>query len=130
MTDQTKPTKTVLLIEDELPFRQIYRDGLRAGGYNVLEAEDGQAGLEMIRQAAPDLILLDLVLPKLTGYDVLVQLKKDEQLKTIPVIVYSVLAGNDDMDRALKLGANDFTIKGVTPASEVVAKVKKLIGDA
>lgn len=130
MSDQPDDTKTVLLIEDELPFRQIYRDGLRVSGYQVIEADDGKMGLQMIRQQPPDLVILDLILPELSGFDVLNQLRKDEALKEIPVIVYSVLAGNDDIERAMKLGANDFAVKGVTPATEVVAKVKKLIGEA
>lgn len=129
MTDQPQQPKTVLLIEDELPFRQIYRDGLRIAGYNVIEADNGKAGLELIAQQAPDLIILDLIMPELSGFDVLTQLKNNDQHKHIPIIVYSVMAGNEDIERATKLGADDYTIKGVTPATEVVEKVKALIGD-
>ena len=126
--DQTTPKgQTVLIVDDELPFRQIYRDILRLDGYTVLEAEDGEEALKMIQTAPPNLVLLDLVMPKVSGFDVLANLKNSPTLKHIPVVVYSILNDQPEIDRALKLGANDFTIKGQTPAREVLAKVKALL---
>jgi len=113
--------QTILLVEDELPFRQIYRDILRLDGYTVVEAEDGEEALKMITANQPDLVLLDLVMPNVSGFDVLGQLKSNPQLKDIPVVVYSILNDQKEIDRAIKLGANDFTIKGATPAREVLA---------
>lgn len=123
----TPKNQTVLIVEDELPFRQIYRDILRLDGYNVLEAEDGEEGLQIIGQQKPDLILLDLVMPKVSGFDVLTKVKGDPELKNIPVVVYSILNDKAEIDRAMKMGANDFTIKGETPAREVLAKIKALL---
>lgn len=126
--DATK--HTILVVEDELPFRLIYRDALDMYGYNVLEAENGEEAMHVIEQSPPDLILLDLVLPKLSGFDMLTKLKQSPKTKGIPVIVYSVLNDKISIDRALALGADDFTIKGETPAAKVVDKVRRLLGDA
>lgn len=126
--DATK--HTILIVEDELPFRLIYRDALDMYGYNVIEAENGEEALKVIEQSPPDLILLDLVLPKLSGFDVLTSLKQAPKTKEIPVIVYSVLNDKPSIDRAMALGADDFTIKGETPAADVLDKARKLLGDA
>lgn len=128
MNEVTTPRgQTILLVEDELPFRQIYRDILRLDGYKVVEAEDGEEALKMIESTPPDLVLLDIILPKLSGFDVLTKLKATPELSHIPVVVYSILNDKAEIDRALKLGANDFTIKGATPAREVLAKIKALL---
>jgi len=120
-------SKRILLIEDELPFRQIYRDSMHSFGYNVLEAEDGEEGIKFVKVYKPDLVLLDLILPKLSGFDVLREIKGNPDLKDIPVIVYSVLEDKANVERALKLGADDFTYKGITPAVDVVAKIRELL---
>lgn len=126
--DATK--HTILIVEDELPFRLIYRDALDMYGYSVVEAENGEEAMKAIEQSPPDLILLDLILPKLSGFDVLTSLKQAPKTKGIPIIVYSVLNDKISIDRALALGADDFTIKGETPAAKVVEKVRRLLGDA
>lgn len=124
--DNTQP-KTVLLVEDELPFRQIYRDALKMDGLNIIEAESGEEAIAAVAKQPPDVILLDLILPKMSGYDVLNKLKNDPKYSEIPIIVYSVLASKDEIGKAMKLGANDYTIKGLTPAVEVANKVKSHI---
>ncbi len=127
--DQAKTKRTILLVEDELPFRQIYRDAMTMYGYTVVEAEDGEEALKLVEQSPPDLVLLDIILPKLSGFDVLGKLKQNPATKDIPVIVYSVLNDKSSIDRALAIGADDFTIKGETPAVEVLNKARKLLGD-
>jgi len=132
MDDSTTPDNSstaykILLVEDELPFRQIYRDAMHMYGYETFEAEDGQEALEVLKTNKPDLILLDLVLPNKSGFDVLRELKSNDEFKHIPVIVYSVLEDKENIDRALKLGADDFTFKGITPAVDVVAKIRGLL---
>ena len=128
MTDTT-PSKTILIIEDELPFRQIYRAAFDMHGYEVIEAEDGEEGLQMANDKHPDLILLDLVMPKLSGFDVLTKLKSEAATKDIPVVVYTVMENKPEIERALKLGASDYTIKGQTPALEVLNKARALLGE-
>lgn len=127
--DQVKTKRTILLVEDELPFRQIYRDAMMMYGYTVVEAEDGEEAMQMIEESPPDLVLLDIILPKLSGFDVLSKLKQNPATKAIPVIVYSVLNDKASIDRALAIGADDFTIKGETPAVEILNKARKLLGD-
>lgn len=128
MTD-TETGKTILIVEDELPFRQIYRAAFDMHGYEVIEAEDGEEGLKMAQDKQPDLILLDIILPKLSGFDVLTKLKADPKTKDIPVVVYSVIENKSEIERALKLGASDYTIKGQTPALEVLNKARALLGE-
>jgi CheY-like chemotaxis protein len=125
----TTTEKTILIIEDELPFRQIYRAAFDMHGYKVLEAEDGEEGLKTVKEKQPDLILLDIVMPKLSGFDVLTKLKSDPTTKDIPVVVYTVIENKAEIERALKLGANDYTIKGQTPALEVLNKARALLGE-
>ena len=128
MADQAAPAKTILLVEDELPFRLIYRDALGTFyGFEVLEAEDGEEALAMVKKQPPDLILLDLVLPKKSGLDVLQELKNDPLYQHIPVVVYSVIDEKSEIDKAMKLGASDYTIKSITPAAEVVSKIRTLL---
>jgi PleD family two-component response regulator len=124
------PKRTILLVEDELPFRQIYRDALMMSNYTVLEAENGEEALRIVEETPPDLVLLDIILPQLSGFDVLTKLKQGAKTKHIPIIVYSVLNDKASIDRAMALGADDFTIKGETPAVEVLNKARKLLGDA
>lgn len=125
MTDQTK---TILIVEDESPFRQIYKDALSAyHHFRVLEAEDGETALAVVEKEVPDLILLDLILPQKSGFDVLSELKNNPKYKDIPIIVYSVIDEKSEIEKAMNLGANDYTIKGTTPAVEVVNKVKVLL---
>jgi DNA-binding response OmpR family regulator len=119
--------KKILIVEDELPFTQIYRDAMHMYGYNVIEAEDGEEGLRMVKVYKPDLVLLDLILPKLNGFDVLQQIKASDELKDIPVIVYSILDDKPNIERAMKLGAVDFTFKGQTPAVEVANKIRAIL---
>jgi len=127
MPDESK-NPLILLAEDELHFRQIYKDALTSiYDYRVIEAKNGQEAIYKTKKQKPDLILLDLILPKKDGFDVIRHLKNNKDLKDIPIIIYSVLAARDDIDRALKLGANDYAIKGTTPAIEVVEKIKNLL---
>ena len=119
--------KKILIVEDELPFRQIYRDAMHMYGYNAIEAEDGEEALRFVKVYKPDLVLLDLILPKKNGFDVLRELKSDDETKDIPVIVYSILEDKAEIERAMKLGANDYTFKGITPAVSVVDKIRVIL---
>lgn len=122
-------TKQILIVEDELPFQEIYRDILESEGYEVHVAEDGQLAIEYLSMNTPDLVLLDIILPKQTGLDVLRHMREAANTKNIPVVVYSVIDDREQIDKALKLGATDFTIKGQTSAYEVLEKVNELLGN-
>lgn len=118
---------TILLIEDEESFRTIYGDVIRNDGYEILEAEDGERGLELVKEKKPDLVLLDLVIPKLHGLEVLKKIRADEATKDIPVLILSVLGAQEDIKKGLELGANDYTVKGFYSPREILSKIHSLL---
>lgn len=119
--------KTILFIEDEPSLQKTLGDTLRNGGYNVISALDGQNGLKLAKTKKPDLILLDLILPKLNGFDVLRELKDDETTKDIPVIILTNLESIDDVNKAIELGANTYLVKAQYSLKEVFEKIKKAL---
>lgn len=124
---KTKKKDTILLVEDEEEFRFLYRDILEYDGYTVLEAVDGQQGLEMTRGKKPDLVLLDLMLPKLYGIDVLRKIREDEKTKSIKVIILSVLDEPARKAQGLQAGADDYIIKGYFSPEQVLARVAEVL---
>src|ERR1039458_1793294 len=118
---------TILIVEDQEGFRQVYSDILAYDGYGVLTAEDGELGWEMAKEKKPDLVLLDLGLPKLDGFEVLQRLRADPETKEIPVIIFSVMGEQKDIQKALQMGANDYTVKGFYTPKQVLSKIKMYI---
>jgi len=118
---------TILIIEDEPGFRKIYKDFLESEGYAVQEADDGQKGMQMIRSGKPDLVLLDIVLPQMSGFDILKAIRGDAQTKDLPVIIFSVLGERDTVKKGLELGANDFAVKGFYSPGEMLSKIRGLL---
>ena len=94
--------------------------------FEVLPAKDGEGGLQLIRKEKPDLVLLDLVLPKMHGFEVLKSLKNDKNTEAIPVIILSNLGQFSDVKKGLDLGAKDYYVKASTDLSELSEKIKKL----
>lgn len=103
--------KKVLLIEDEESLIKPLRFSLEKAGADLMVAKDGDEGLSMLAQSHPDLILLDLVLPKKSGFDVLSEIKKNAATKNIPVVIVSNLARSKDISRGLAGGAADYIVK-------------------
>lgn len=103
--------KNILLIEDTEEMRRLLQTNLCARGYDLVMAEDGEKGLSLANQKQPDLIILDVRLPSLSGWEVLVRLKNNNALKTIPVIIITASENLDDETRALKLGAVHYFTK-------------------
>jgi len=120
--------KTILLIEDEAALQKTLGDVLSQEGYKILSALDGEVGARIAKEKTPDLILLDLVLPKMMGFEVLEQLRKDDETKDIPVIVLTNLENLEDVQRATDLGATTYLIKSNYELQEVVQKVKTALG--
>jgi DNA-binding response OmpR family regulator len=118
---------TILIVEDQPGFRRIYHDVLKSDGYEVLEAQDGEQGLEMVRAHKPHLVLLDLGLPKIDGFEVLKRIRADAATAKIPVIIFSVLGEQKDVKKGLELGANDYTVKGFYTPRQILSKVRGLI---
>ena len=121
--------KKILFIEDEPTLQKTLASLLEKEGFKVFVASDGLRGLEIALNELPDLILLDLILPKLDGFKVLKQLKENEQTKLIPVIVLTNLEGMTDVEKALELGATNYLVKSDYSLEEVLAKIKKIIGE-
>lgn len=120
--------KKILLIEDDEFLAELYSTKLKMEGYEVYLATDGEKGLKMAKDYTPNLILLDIMLPKKDGFEVLTELKSEANLKNIPVILLTNLSQKDEVKRGLDLGANDYLIKAHFMPSEVVSKIKKIMG--
>ncbi len=117
----------ILVVEDESALQKTASQILAESGFDVVSALDGEKGVDLAKKETPDLILLDLILPKKDGFAVLEELKKDERTRRIPVVVLSNLAENDDVSKALALGAHSYLIKTEYRLPEVVAKVKEVL---
>jgi DNA-binding response OmpR family regulator len=108
---QERPKARVLVVDDEPDLIRILEFGLKAAGYHVETASDGQEGLKKARELKPDIILLDLMLPKLDGYKVCRLLKFDERYKHIPIMILSARTQEGDQNLAHEMGANRFLTK-------------------
>ena len=120
--------KKILFIEDESVLQKAFGDVLQQKGYKILSALNGEIGLRMARSEKPDLILLDLILPRLHGFEVLKKLKEDPETKEIPVIVLTNLQKMEDINKAIELGATTYLVKTEYKIEEVIEKIKKIIG--
>ncbi len=120
--------KKIVVIEDETVLQKAMSIELLGAGYTVMTAGDGEAGLELVKKVMPDLLLLDLIIPKLGGFEVLKALKADETTKNIPVVILSNLGQDEDKKKGMDLGAVDYYIKSSTDLSEITKKVEGLIG--
>jgi len=120
--------KLILLVEDDEFLAELYATKLNLEGFTVALATDGEKGLKMIKDKIPDLILLDIILPKMDGFEILKNIKADKSLKKVPVILLTNLSQKDEIKKGLDLGANDYLIKAHFMPSEVVKKIKQTIG--
>jgi DNA-binding response OmpR family regulator len=101
----------ILVVDDNPDVRLALTTLLEDEGYEVAEADDGDVGLEAARERKPDLILLDLMMPRMNGFDTLRELKRDESLSDVPVVVLTARRGSEDMTLAKTLGATDYLNK-------------------
>lgn len=107
----TQEKTRILIVDDEADLVSVLRFGLEAEGYDVIDARDGEDGLAMAHQHRPDLMVLDLMLPKLDGYKVCRALKFDERFCNMPIIILSARSGEQDRQLAFDMGADDFLTK-------------------
>jgi DNA-binding response OmpR family regulator len=118
---------TILLVEDQRGFRRIYQDVLTNDGYEVLTAEDGEIGWDLTKTKKPDLILLDLGLPKLNGLEVLQKIRADAGTRDIPVVIFSVASEDTEVKQALTLGASDYAVKGFQTHLQLLERIERLL---
>ena len=120
---ETPPKARILVVDDEPDLIAVLRMGLQMEGFEVLEAADGAAGLERAQADKPDLIVLDLMLPKMDGYQVCRSLKFDSRYKSLPIFILSARPGEQDRRLALEMGADDF-IRKPYDLKELVGKIR------
>ena len=119
--------KTIVIVEDETVLQKALSIELLSDGIAVFAASNGKAGLELVREKKPNLVLLDLIIPEMKGFDVLAEIKKDPTTKDIPVIILSNLSSEEDKKRGMELGAADYYVKSSTDLSDLSTKVKNLL---
>ncbi|MFH1508902.1 MAG: response regulator [bacterium] len=128
MKEETK--KKVLVIEDETALLFAIRAELSYAGYEVLAASTGEEGLKMFQDKKPDLVVLDLILPGIDGFEILSEIKKDSGKKMIPVLVVSNLGDKNDIERAKSLGAYDYLVKANYSLESIQEKIKEALKSA
>jgi len=118
--------KKILFIEDEMRLQEALGAKLKAEGYEILAAMDGKSGLEIAEKEKPDLILLDLILPKMDGFHVLEAIKANPSISVIPIIVLSNLESGKDIERCLSLGVRSYLAKTNYSLEEIAQKVSEV----
>lgn len=120
-------SQTILVVEDTELLRRIYSDRLTQDGFRVLPAADGLEALSLLRTELPDLILLDLIMPKMSGLEVLELVKKDPRLKDVPVLILSNLGQDADIQLGLDMGAVDYMIKNDARPDDISEKIGSIL---
>ena len=119
--------KKILIIEDEDIIIEVLEKKLKEAGYETDIARDGKEGIEKAKEIKPDLILLDIMMPVMDGFEVMENMNKDEELKDIPVLIVSNSGQPVELNRARELGADDWLIKTEFDPIEVLEKVRRII---
>ncbi|MFA5056083.1 MAG: response regulator [Dehalococcoidia bacterium] len=120
----------ILIIEDDASFRRVYHDMLETAGYNVLVADNGEMGWDLAKTEKPNLIILDLVLPGLHGFEVLKNIRGDKETMDIPVLITTALGEQADIKKGIELGATDYMVKGFFTPREILAKIRSVFTQA
>ena len=121
---------SILLVEDDSFISGMYQTKLSSLGYNVELVDNGEdATSRLLEDPLPDLVLLDVVLPKKDGFEILEDMRKQERTKELPVILLTNLGQKPDVERGIKLGADDYVIKAHYTPTEVVEKIVKVLDD-
>ena len=126
----TDSQKTVLVVEDDTFLAQLLTNRLSRAGLTVTRAGDGEEALRILKNTKPDLILLDIILPKKSGFEVMEEIQKDPLLKRAPIVIISNLGQDEDMARGRQLGAIEYYVKAQTSIEDLVSKVQQILGVA
>lgn len=120
--------KKIVLVEDDKILSDTLYSGLQEAGFNVVKAFDGEEGLKLVQSEKPDLVLLDIMLPKLDGLTIAKSLKADQQTKEIPIMILTALEQPKQVSEALESGVYEYIVKSDFKLEEIVAKVKEKLG--
>ena len=124
----TEKKYTILLVEDDNTLQTMYKDLLTSHGYTVIKASDGQEALDLFSKEKIDLIITDIMMPKMSGVELLNAVRKIPQEKPTPAIAWSNLTYEDEKKQALAAGANEYIIKDSLGLDEIIGVVKKYLG--
>ena len=127
-TPEASGKKFVVVVEDDKFLRELLVRKLMSEGFDVESAIEASAAFTILAQRTPNIILLDLILPGVDGFEILTRIKADPKLVNVPVIILSNLGQKEDLDRAMTLGAKDFMVKANFTLDEIVAKVQGIVG--
>jgi len=119
--------KKILIIEDDKFLRDLISRKIMMEGYEALEAADGESGVEIAVKEKPDLVLLDLILPGINGFQALEKIKNNQVSSKVPVIILSNLAQKEDIEKGMKMGAVDYLIKAKFTPNEIVGKIRSIL---
>lgn len=114
----------IAIVEDDEVLSKVIAEELGDAGFEVHRAKDGEAGLKLVKEKMPDAVLLDVLMPKMNGFQVLEALKQAPETKSIPVILLTMLGSDDDIKKGFQLGAKDYIVKSQHAVAEIVEKVK------
>lgn len=114
----------ILIVEDDKFLRELMVRKLSQENFQIIEAIDGEEGIKKIKDVIPDMVLLDLILPGIDGFEVLAKIKEDPTTTSIPVIILSNLGQREDVERGMKLGAIDYLVKAHFTPNEIIDKIK------
>ncbi len=119
--------KRILIIEDEAGLLEMYRLYFERAGYKVETASNGHPGIELAIQEKPDIVLLDILMPNCSGWEVIKKLRKNPKTKNIPILVFSNLGQTEEIKKGLRLGADDYVVKTDLTPKELLAKVDRMV---
>jgi len=122
--------KVLLIVDDDLTLLEMYVERIKAEGAIVVSAGDGEAGLAQIQESKPNVILLDIMMPKMNGFDVLKKMHENPEMAVIPVILLTALNDDQKRNEGLKLGAVDYIVKSETLPIDVIAKINDVLEKA
>jgi DNA-binding response OmpR family regulator len=120
--------KTIMIIEDDRFLSSLMKARLEKDGFGVIQAFDGAEAIELFKQKTPSLIILDLIMPKITGFEVLQSISLTPSLQNVPVVILSNLAQDSDIEKARQLGAKEYFVKVKVSIDDLVARIKGLLG--
>ena len=120
--------KKILIIDDDLTFQKTISDSFKSLGYEVLSASDGEEGLLAVEKESPDLVILDLVMPKLGGMDFLKMLQKDKDSNKIPILISSNFSGSDKVGEGMTYGVRGYIVKSEESLKTITNAVESIIG--
>lgn len=118
----------ILIIEDDLPYRKVYLHKFEGSGFTVETAENGQEGLEKMHSFQPDIVLLDVMMPLMDGFQVLDRAKSDPVISKIPIVVMTNLSTDDDNQRLMQKGAEAVVVKSDVEPHDLVIKIQAILG--